>query len=100
MATGTVSVLAITICYTLTAAELLARATTAHKRVRTFNPTALPKPRSLHFQKGKLITAREDPARRHNPTSTNTETLDTTRPFQRNERLDISGTSTVTTCRC
>ena len=93
-----VSVLTITICYIMIAATLLARAKSARKRVSTFNPTASPKPQPSRLQKGLLNTTTEDTACRHNPTmSTNTDTLDTIRPFQRTECVNAPGTFTVTT---
>ena len=93
-----VSVLTIIICYIMIAATLLARAKSARKRVSTFNPTASPKPQPSHFQKGVLNIKTEDSTCRHNPTmSTNTDTLDTTRPFQRTECLNAPRTSTLMT---
>ena len=95
---GIVSVLTITICYTLIAVAMLARARTARKRVSTFNPTAPLKLRSSHFQKVTPITSVEILMSGQNPTaSTSRDTSDTTRPYQRTEHLDCSGTATVTT---
>ena len=93
-----VSVLTITVCYTMIAATLLARAKSARKRVSTFKSTDSPKPQPSHFQKGLPNITTEDPTCRHNPTmSTNADTLDTIRPFQRTEGLNAPGTSSVTT---
>ena len=88
-----VSFSTIVICYIMIAATLLARAKSARKRVSTFNPNASPKRQPSHFQKGQLNIETEDPACRHNPTvSTNTDTLDTIRPFQRIECVNAPGT--------
>ena len=93
-----VCVLTITICYIMIAATLLARDKSARTRVSTFYPTASPKPQPSHFQKGIPNITTEDPACRHSQTvSTNTDTLDTVRPFQRTEYVNTPGTSTVTT---
>ena len=93
-----VSVLTIIICYITIAATLLTRAKSARKRVSTFNPNASPKPQHSHFHKGLLNTTSEDPACRHNPTtSTNTNTLATITPFQRSECVNTPGNCTVAT---
>ena len=92
-----VGVLTITICYTIIAVALLARARTARKRVSTFNPTTSPKLRSSQFQKVTPITSVENLKSGQNPTaSTSRDTSDTTRPYQRTEHLDCPGTASVT----
>ena len=98
---GILSVLTITICYTLIAAALLARTRNARKRVSTFNPPGSPKLRSSHIQKVTPITSVENIQSGQNPTaSTSRDTSDTTRPYQRTEHLDCPGTATVKTSAC
>ena len=91
------SVLTITICYTLIAVALLARARTARKRVSTFNPTASPKLRSSNFQKVTPITSVENQSKQNPTASTSRDTSDTSRPYRRTEHLDCAGTAAVTT---
>ena len=94
---GIAGVLTITICYTLIAVALLARARTARKRVSTSNPTASPKLRFSRFQKVIPITSVENIQSGQNPqASTSRDTSDTSRPYQRNELLHCPGTATVT----
>ena len=94
---GIVSVLLITVCYTVIAASLLARARTVRKRVSTFNPTASTKLRSSHFHKVTPITAVENLKCGQNPTaSTSRDTSDTSRPYQRTEHRDCLRTTAVT----
>ena len=93
-----VSVLIITICYTLIAAALLARARTARKRVSTVNPNASPKLRSPHSQKVTPLTSVEKFNSGQNPAaSTSRGTSDTTKPYQGTEHLECLGTASVTT---
>ena len=95
---GIVSVLIITVCYTVIASSLLARARTARKRIVTFNPTASPKLRSSHSQIGIPITPVETFTSQHNPgPSTSADKSDTTRHYERTEHLHLPGTSTVKT---
>ena len=95
---GIVSVLIITVCYTIIAASLLARARAARKRVSTFNPTASPKLGSSRIQKVTPITSVENLESGQNPTaSTSRDTSDTTRPYQRTDHLECPGTASVTT---
>ena len=94
---GIVSVLIITVCYTVTAASLLARARIVRNRVFTLNPTASPKLRSSHCQIGTPITSVKTFTPQQNPAaSTSADKSDTTRHYQRTEHLRFPAASTVT----
>ena len=87
-----VSVLTITICYTLIAVALFARARSACKRVCAINLTALPQLRSPQSRKAGAVVCHQNPT-----ASTSTDNVHTIRPFQRTEHLHSPGSSSVPT---